>query len=211
MAKIKVPIFGTIGKAVAVDPRATEGATVGVNLRWPDGTLVQVGDLTGGAQQSDSGGVQPTLWKLVLEKPRNIEEVEALSSAGLIVRLASQDWITRSIVGVAGNITVTSGDGAADNPTIDLADVPDSGAGALLAITRDAKGRVAGTKAATIAGTAGRITVTNGDAAAGLPTIDLAQQIQDLLAALDAVVPGLRASDAGSYRQTSAGYYRVTA
>src|SRR5690606_10283684 len=46
--------------------------------------------------------------------------------------------------------------------------------GALLAVTRDAKGRVSGTKAATITGTAGQIEVADGDAIAGLPTISLA-------------------------------------
>jgi len=50
----------------------------------------------------------------------------------------------------------------------------DTGTGSLLAFVKDAWGRVTGTKAATITGTAGRITVANGDASAGLPTIDLA-------------------------------------
>ncbi|MGA0588714.1 hypothetical protein ACO2Q2_16545 [Dyella sp. KRB-257] len=83
---------------------------------------------------------------------------------------------TRSatITGTAGNVTVTNGNASAGLPTIDLADVANSGAGSLLAITRDTKGRVTGTKAATITGTAGNITVTNGDASSGLPTIDLA-------------------------------------
>lgn len=58
--------------------------------------------------------------------------------------------------------------------TFDLTDLTDTGTGALLAFERDGKGRVTGTKAATITGTAGNITVTNGDAVAGLPTIDLA-------------------------------------
>src|SRR5574337_249891 len=50
----------------------------------------------------------------------------------------------------------------------------DSGTGTLKGITLDAWGRVTGTTDATITGTAGRVTVTNGDAAAGAPTIDLA-------------------------------------
>lgn len=55
-----------------------------------------------------------------------------------------------------------------------LAELPDSGVGALLGITRDAHGRVSGTTDATITGTAGEITVANGDAAAGPPTLGLA-------------------------------------
>lgn len=50
----------------------------------------------------------------------------------------------------------------------------DSGTGILLAFVKDAWGRITGTKAATITGTPGRVTVANGDASAGLPTIDLA-------------------------------------
>lgn len=50
----------------------------------------------------------------------------------------------------------------------------DTGTGSLLAFVKDAWGRITGTKAATITGTAGRVTVANGDASAGLPTIDLA-------------------------------------
>ena len=57
---------------------------------------------------------------------------------------------------------------------VSLADLADSGAGTLLAITRDAQGRISGSRSATITGTAGRVTIANGNAAAGLPTIDLA-------------------------------------
>lgn len=68
-------------------------------------------------------------------------------------------------------ITLTIG---ADNVTdISITPVTDSGAGSLLAITRNGLGQVTGTRAATITGTAGRIAVANGTAAAGLPTIDL--------------------------------------
>ncbi|YCT77693.1 hypothetical protein QV000_07475 [Stenotrophomonas maltophilia] len=80
---------------------------------------------------------------------------------------------------VSGAITVSSGEltksvGADGVTTFGLANVADSGAGSLLAITRDGKGRVTGTKAATITGTAQQIDVANGNATAGLPTISLA-------------------------------------
>lgn len=79
---------------------------------------------------------------------------------------------------VSGTITVAAGEltkaiGTDGVTTFGLADVPDSGAGTLLAITRDGKGRVTGAKAATITGTAQQIDVANGNAAAGLPTISL--------------------------------------
>jgi|GEM_PF-1264582 len=59
--------------------------------------------------------------------------------------------------------------------TLGLAEVANSGAGSLQAVTVDGKGRVTGTKAATITGTAQQIDVANGDAAAGLPTLSLAE------------------------------------
>lgn len=58
--------------------------------------------------------------------------------------------------------------------SFDLTPLSDTGLGTLLAITRDSYGRITGTRAATITGTAGRITVANGDASSGLPTLDLA-------------------------------------
>lgn len=57
---------------------------------------------------------------------------------------------------------------------LDLSQPGNSNAGTLQAVTVDAYGRITGTRAATITGTAGRVTVANGDASAGLPTIDLA-------------------------------------
>ncbi len=60
------------------------------------------------------------------------------------------------------------------NGTIGLTQVVDSGAGALLGITRDNYGRVTGTTDATITGTTDRIAVANGNASAGVPTVDIA-------------------------------------
>lgn len=85
----------------------------------------------------------------------------------------SKGWFS-----VSDSISVASGElsksvGTDGVTTLGLADVADSGAGTLLAITRDGKGRVTGTKAATITGTAQQIDVANGNAAAGLPTISL--------------------------------------
>ncbi|QDY48801.1 hypothetical protein [Stenotrophomonas maltophilia] len=98
---------------------------------------------------------------------------------------------------VSGTITVNGGEltktvGPDGVTTFGLADVPDSGTGTLLAITRDGKGRVTGTKAATITGTAQQINVANGNAAAGLPTMSLAAEV---LAALAEAVTALQPSD----------------
>lgn len=98
---------------------------------------------------------------------------------------------------VSGAITVSSGEltktvGADGVTTFGLANVADSGAGALLAITRDGKGRVTGTKAATITGTAQQIDVANGNAAAGMPTLELASEVLDSLGKADSAVQEVR-------------------
>ncbi len=38
--KINVPVFGTVGKKVLINPNATDGATFGKNLFYGDGTTV---------------------------------------------------------------------------------------------------------------------------------------------------------------------------
>ncbi|HGM5043083.1 TPA: hypothetical protein ACKPZV_000239 [Stenotrophomonas maltophilia] len=97
---------------------------------------------------------------------------------------------------VSGTITVNGGEltktvGSDGVTTFGLANVTDSGAGTLLAITRDGKGRITGTKAATITGTAQQINVANGNAAAGVPTLTLAPEVLSALAeAVTALQPG---------------------
>lgn len=58
MAKHKVPIAGTIGKSVVVDTEATNGATLGVNLFLPNGTLPTLAQLKAylGITGATSGG-----------------------------------------------------------------------------------------------------------------------------------------------------------
>lgn len=172
MAKAKVPKYQQSGY-VTVETDATDGAVLGRNLRLPDGTVLTADQVLNPGQTPEQQ-FPITIWRRLLEIPNNIKKLAALSGVGFPTRDAAGDWFQREITGIAGEITVDEGAGEAGNPSVGLADVADSGAGTLQAITRDAKGRVSGTKDATITGAAGRITVANGDAAAGLPTIDLA-------------------------------------
>lgn len=94
---------------------------------------------------------------------------------------------------VSGAISVAAGEltkavGSDGVTTLGLADVPDSGAGVLLATTFDAKGRKTGSRPATITGTATQINVANGTAAAGLPTISLAAEVLASLGKADSAV-----------------------
>lgn len=98
---------------------------------------------------------------------------------------------------VSGAITVAAGEltkavGADGVTTLGMADVPDSGAGVLLATTFDAKGRKTGSRPATITGTATQINVANGNASAGLPTLSLAAEVLTSLGKADTAVQEVR-------------------
>jgi len=159
MTFARVPIHRTSPtQTVLVEHGATVGATFGVNLRWPDGRLVQAGDFTtpspaGGSELGTTDDLDEGQWNLWFTPRRAQDAVGA-------------------ILADSANVTLRYTAGA--TITADLTDVTDSGTGALLAVTFDAKGRKTGTRPATITGTAGRVTVAHGDASDGLPTIDLA-------------------------------------
>ncbi len=151
MAKKRVPLHQNPRGFVDVDPDATNGAQVGVNLRGPDGqilTAAQVINPTGGSSGGPSS-IASTIWKLIREVPSNIQKLAALIGAGFAARQSNGDWALRTLQEGTG-IDIANPDGDAGNPTISLADLANSGAGAaLVKITRDAKGRVSGTQSAT--------------------------------------------------------------
>ncbi|HBS63067.1 MAG TPA: hypothetical protein DEB32_10190, partial [Stenotrophomonas sp.] len=170
MVDKKVKLKDQLGRVVRLDS-GDAGATLGKNLYGPDGKLLTAQQIIN--PDSSKPGASPTIWKLIREIPANVQKVAALMTAGFVVRLSAGDWVTRLLAPGTG-IEITNPAGEAGDPTIGLANVADTGAGTLLATTFDAKGRKTGSRAATITGTANQIVVTNGDAAAGLPTISLA-------------------------------------
>lgn len=96
--KAKVPLHGRMRGRVIVDTKATEGAVVGVNLRWADGSLVRVSDFGGAAvDENPNGAVSRTLWSLVAQIPVNVQAVAGLSSDGF-VRKAGDVWTASAIV-----------------------------------------------------------------------------------------------------------------
>ncbi|MBN5028191.1 hypothetical protein JY419_01970 [Stenotrophomonas maltophilia] len=192
MVKKRVPLHQNPRGFVDVDPDATNGAQVGVNLRGPDGqilTAAQVINPTTGGSGGPSS-IASTIWKLIREVPSNIQKLAALIGAGFAARQSNGDWALRTLQEGTG-IDIANPDGDAGNPTIGLEDVANSGIGTLQAITRDSKGRVTGTRPATITGTTHQIDVANGNAAAGLPTLTLAPEVLSALAeAVTALQPG---------------------
>lgn len=159
--KASVPVFRNMLKSVTVETAATIGAQVGVNLLLPDGTVGTIAQLQKLFGSTPSTGTTINTTDDVAEGQWNL----------YFTNRRAQDAVG-AILANSANVTLTYVGGT--SITADLTTLTDSGAGALLAITRDAKGRISGTRAATITGTAGRITVANGDASVGLPTIDLA-------------------------------------
>ncbi|WP_333628268.1 hypothetical protein [Stenotrophomonas cyclobalanopsidis] len=171
MAGKKVKLKDQLGRVVFLNDGATEGATLGVNLYGPDGKLLKASQIIN--PPADDGGVAATVWKLIREVPANLVRIAVLEGKGIAVRQESGEWVLR-LVEPGDGITVEDGDGEGGNIIVGLADVPDSGEGMLLAVTFDEKGRKTGSRPATITGTEFQIDVENGNAAAGLPTISLA-------------------------------------
>lgn len=81
--KVRVVVYGTTGKAVQIDPKATEGAIVGRNLRLPDGTVVTLDMLRAAAAPTPSAAA--TLWRLIREVPGNIAAAAAADPAGIVL------------------------------------------------------------------------------------------------------------------------------
>lgn len=188
-AKKRVPLHQNPRGFVEVDPSATEGAILGVNLRDSAGRVIRPEDVI---NQPTSGGggtssIASTIWKLIREIPANIQKLAALIGRGFAIRRDDGEWALRTLQPGEG-IDIANGDGEAGDPTISLEDLPDSGAGTLLAITRDGKGRVSGTRTATIIGTSNQINVANGNAAAGVPTLSLAAAVMISLSKADSAV-----------------------
>lgn len=191
MAKRRVPLHQNPRGFVEVEDGATRGAQLGRDLLDENGRLLTRESLGGGSNTGGPNSIASTIWRLIREIPLNIQKLAALATAGFAVRRSDGEWATRTLQQGAG-ITISNPAGEAGDPVIGLADVPDSGAGVLLATTFDAKGRKIGSRPATITGTATQIAVANGTAAAGLPTLSLAAEVLASLGKADAAVQEVR-------------------
>jgi len=97
---------------------------------------------------------------------------DAYNSNGIVVQTSSTTWVNRTIIAPAAGITLTNGNGISGNPTLVLAN--DLAALEALAGTGFAVRTATDTWAQrTITGTAGQITVTNGNGVSGNPTLAL--------------------------------------
>ncbi|PZN15019.1 MAG: hypothetical protein DIU63_09680, partial [Proteobacteria bacterium] len=132
--KVKVPLYGNPNRAAFINTDATVGATIGVDLRLPDGSVPSLDQLAlllasraGGVQQGDSlGNASVTLWRLIREVPPNVQQVEALQGAGLVTRRSDGTWTVRELtVADPDRLVILDGDGDEDDPLLDTGpDVP---------------------------------------------------------------------------------------
>lgn len=115
MSKVRVQLWGKPQGYATVDPAATEGATLGVNLFWPNGTLVVPDDLAPTSAGSDGSGGDgqpsgdPSLWELVVNVPANVQAVAGLSTAGFVRRDGAGAWSASPIVNADLSGADTSG------------------------------------------------------------------------------------------------------
>jgi len=173
MAKHRVQLFNQ-SRGVEVDTDATPGATVGVDLFWPDGAVVSAQALSAAMQAGAAppGGGATVYWRTIMEVPPNVTALQNTETAGLYVLTGPGGSATRTLT--TNTLSLQNASGVAGDPVVDLGELEDAGTGALLAVERDQYGRVAGTKPATITGVEGEVTVEHGDAVGGLPTVGLA-------------------------------------
>jgi Collagen triple helix repeat (20 copies) len=86
-SRIRVPIIGGLNKSVVIDSGATAGATIGVDLKGPSGTVLTVAQLAAllgvGTTSSLSSNV---IWQRILQIPANVTSIAALSTTGVVVR-----------------------------------------------------------------------------------------------------------------------------
>jgi hypothetical protein len=105
--RIKVPVPGTVGRSVVINQPSDAGATLGVNLKGPDGSVLTVDALKallGGTSKSVAASAPAiTLWQLIQQVPDNIKDVALLNTAGVVERQSDGSWVTRALgVGAPG-------------------------------------------------------------------------------------------------------------
>lgn len=112
---------GTAGGGAKLPPAALNGVS-------SDGIVVRVStsafavrtlvEPAAGISITNAGGVagNPTF---ALDD--DLAAIEALSGTGFAVRTGSNTWDLRTITGTSGRISVSNGNGASGNPTVDLA------------------------------------------------------------------------------------------
>lgn len=136
MKTARVQLYGITGKHVVVNTDATAGATVGSDLKWPDGSTVTEAQLR--AASAPSGGSSSDI--------STSDDLDEGQYNIYFTQQRAQDAVGGILVDTA-TIDFTY-DGSAHLIKADLKDLSNAGGGSLVKVNRDAKGRVAGTSSA---------------------------------------------------------------
>ena len=138
--------YGTTGNLASLNTFASNGLVTYNGGTWSSASVSSTNaNLTVTGGDGTTGSIQ-------LGLTGSLGSLGGLTTGGFAVyNSTSGTWSAESITGTVGNIVVTNGDGQASSPTINLATVTDSGAGANFSkITTDGFGRVTGTQAVVI-------------------------------------------------------------
>lgn len=113
MGKVKVPVLGTVGKAVQIETDAPSRAEVAADIALAISRLTVPGSSSGGS-------VTTVIWRFIREIPPNITNLANLLGTGLVTRKASDgSFSVRTLLAGTG-IDVANGNGSAGNPTVSL-------------------------------------------------------------------------------------------
>lgn len=133
MKNARVSLYGITGKYATVNLDATEGATVGRDLHWPDGSTVTEAQLRNSTSSGPpSSGASTT------------DEVDEGQFNFYFTTQRAQDAVG-SILTDTDTIDFTY-NGTTHVVKADLKDLSSTTSGSLVGISRDGKGRVSGTK-----------------------------------------------------------------
>lgn len=137
----------SISSVSSIDPTSTTLTITGSGaLVVPNGTTAQAPTGVAGALRfnTDTSTVDfynGASWKSTQVSSTSLNNIIALSGAGIMAQTTPGNYALRTITGVAGNIVVTNGDGVAGAPIIGLATAGTAGTYSG-SITTDAYGRV---------------------------------------------------------------------
>ena len=110
--KVRVGLFGFQRRNIMIDADATEGAKVGKNLFWPDGTVVEEDEIRGGGTSTTvEQQVYPTIWDLVFDLPDILKSIGSLVTNGWMrhdngVVSTSRQLYTMDRIETGDNVTI---------------------------------------------------------------------------------------------------------
>lgn len=171
-----------LARADHVHPFPTAANVGAISDPGSSGIVVRTGSGTAAVRSitTPSNGLSTTNGNGISGNPSialadDVAAIEALSGTGIAVRTASNTWAQRTITVTGSGISISNGNGVSGNPALslsaNLADLSD------LASTGIAVRTGSGWNQRTITGTAGEISVSNGNGVSGNPTLSFPSSI----------------------------------